>query len=87
MLFLCLCLFIAVYLLFFPVPWYKSEVGRNGDALSAITKPINGKTLALRKRLIHGVQDLNLDPAHIEESFTLQREGIPLIVECLLFEG
>jgi len=31
---LCLCLFVAAYLLFFPIPWYESESGRNGDASS-----------------------------------------------------
>lgn len=81
LLFLCLCLFIAAYLLFFPIPRYESEAGRNGDALSVITQPIDGKNPALRKRLIHDVQDLNLNPAHIGDRFTLQKGGIPLIVE------
>ena len=78
---LFLCLLVTAYLLFFPIPWYKSEAGRNGDALSAITKPIHTKQTASRNLSIGGIEDLNLDPAHIEESFTLQKEGIPLIVE------
>jgi len=78
---LFLCLLVTAYLLFFPIPWYKSEAGRNGDALSAITKPIDTRQTSSRKLSIGGIEDLNLDPAHIEERFTLQKEGIPLIVE------
>ena len=78
---LFLCLLVTTYLLFFPIPWYKSEAGRNGDALSAITKPIDTQQTASRRLSIGGIEDLNLDPAHIEKSFTVQKEGIPLIVE------
>ena len=80
---LFLCLLVTGYLLFFPIPWYKSETGRNGDAFSAITQPITGKKPEPKKRLIRDVQelDLDLDPSHIEKSFTLQKEGIPLTVE------
>jgi len=78
---LCLCLFVAAYLLFFPIPWYESESGRNGDALSAITRPIESMETASRKPRIHGIEDLNLDPAHIENRFILKKEGISLVVE------
>ena len=78
---LALCLLVTIYVLFFPIPWYDNETRRNGDALSAITKPISAKEAATKKLLIHGVEDLNLNPAHIENRFTLNKEGIPLIVE------
>jgi peptidoglycan glycosyltransferase len=81
LLILCLCLLTGAYLLLFPLPWFKSETGRNGDALSAIGKPIETKSIVSRKFSIDGIEDLNLDPAHIENRFTLQKEGIPLIVE------
>jgi len=81
LLILCLCLFAGAYLLFFPAPWFKYETGRNGDALSAIRKPIETRAIASRKLSINGIDDLNLDPAHIENRFTLQKDGIPLIVE------
>jgi peptidoglycan glycosyltransferase len=78
---LCLCLLAGVYLLLFPIPWFKTETGRNGDALSAITKPVETKGLASKMLPINTVEDLNLDPAHLETRFTLQKEGVPLIVE------
>ena len=78
---LCLCLLITAYLLFFPIPWYGGDTDGNNDALSAITQPIHSKKSASGKLIIRGVQDLNLDPAHIESRFTLQKEGIPLTVE------
>ncbi len=78
---LCLCLLITAYLLFFPIPWYGGDTDGNGDALSAITQPIHSKKSASGRLLIHDVQDLNLDPAHIEDRFTLQKNGIPLTVE------
>jgi penicillin-binding protein A len=81
LLILCLCLFAGAYLLLFPAPWFKNEAGRNGDALSAIRKPIETRAIASRKLSINGIDDLNLDPAHIENRFTLQKDGIPLIVE------
>jgi len=81
LLILCLCLLAGAYLLLFPAPWFKSDTGGNGDALSAIGKPIETKSIASRKLSIHGIEDLNLDPAHIETRFTLQKEGIPLVVE------
>ena len=34
-----------------------------------------------KKLSIDGIEDLNLDPAHIENRFTVKKEGIPLIVE------
>ena len=78
---LLLCLVLTAYLLFFPIPWYDDETNRNGDALSAITKPIDAKEAASKKLLIRGIEDLNLNPAHIENRFILNKEGIPLIVE------
>jgi penicillin-binding protein A len=78
---LCLCLLITTYLLFFPIPWYGGDRDGNGDALSAITQPAHSKESPSEKLMIHGVHDLNLDPAHIEDSFILQKEGIPLTVE------
>lgn len=77
----CLCFLVTAYLLFFPIPWYGGDTGGNGDALSAITKPIEVKKLASKNLIIHGVEDLNLDPAHIEHRFILKKEGIPLTVE------
>ena len=65
----------------FPIPWYGGRTEGNGDALSAITQPINSKKSPSERLNIHGVQDLNLDPAHIENRFTLQKEGVPLTVE------
>ena len=81
---LCLCLLITTYLLFFPIPWFRGETGRKGDALSAITEPVHSPAAVSKKILIRGVQDLNLDPAHIENRFTLEKEGVPLIVESSL---
>lgn len=78
---LCLSLLVTAYLLFYPIPWYGGDTDGNGDALSAITQPINSKNSASGRLLVRGVQDLNLDPAHIENRFTLQKEGIPLTVE------
>ena len=78
---LCLCLLATVYLLFFPTPWYSGNGDGSGDALSAITKPVAKKMPASRRLSIHSVEDLNLDPAHIENHFTLKKEGIPLTVE------
>ncbi|MCG6881643.1 MAG: hypothetical protein LJE96_21175 [Deltaproteobacteria bacterium] len=79
---LFLCLLATAYLLFFPIPWHQNHAKRNGDALSAITKPNEAKKQEVsEKLLIGGIEDLNLDPAHIEEHFTLKKEGIPLIVE------
>ena len=81
LLILCLCLLITAYLFFFPIPWLSGEAGRKGDALSAITEPIDSANAVSKKLLIRGVQDLNLDPAHIESRFTLEKEGVSLIVE------
>ncbi len=81
-----LCILITAYLLFFPMPWYQGETKRNGDAFSAISEP-KGKGDVSRKILITGVQDLNLDPAHLETRFTLQKEGIPLTVESSVDSG
>ncbi len=78
---LSLCLLVAAFLLLFPLPWYDSETGQNGDALSAITEPIDAKGGLQNKLSIGGVEDLNLDPAHIQNRFTLNKEGTPLIVE------
>ncbi|EFK06204.1 penicillin-binding protein, transpeptidase domain protein [delta proteobacterium NaphS2] len=79
---LFLCLLATAYILFFPVPWYQDHAKRNGNALSAITKPDSAKKKEVfEKLLIGGIEDLNLDPAHIENRFTLKKEGIPLIVE------
>ena len=79
---LFLCLLATACLLFFPIPWYQDHAKRNGDALSAITKPDSAKKKEVfEKLLIDGIEDLNLDPAHIEDRFTLKKEGIPLIVE------
>ena len=37
-----------------------------------------------KKILIRGIRDLNLDPAHLENRFTLEKEGVPLVVESSL---
>lgn len=81
-----LCLLVTAYLFFFPVPWYQGETKRNGDALSAISEP-KEKGDVSRKILINSVEDLNLDPAHLETRFTLQKEGIPLTVESSVDSG
>jgi peptidoglycan glycosyltransferase len=78
---LSLCLLVTALLLLFPIPWYDGETGRNGDALSAISKPIDAKGVLQDKLSINGIEDLNLDPVHIQNRFTLNKEGIPLIVE------
>ena len=84
---LCLCLLITAYLLFFPIPWFSNEAGRKGDALSAVTAPMESTNVVSKKLLIRKVQDLNLDPSHIENRFTLNKEGVPLIVESSLDPG
>jgi penicillin-binding protein A len=84
LLLLCFCFLVTAYLLFFPVSWLSGDVGRKGDALSAITKPIDFPAAVSKRPLIRGLQDLNLDPARIENRFTLEKKGIPLIVESSL---
>ncbi len=76
-----LCLIVSAYLLFFPVPWYPNDAKRKGDALSAITEPEAPRNNHVEGPIIGGVEDLNLDPAHLETRFTLKKEGIPLMVE------
>ncbi len=81
---LCLCVLITTYLFFFPIPWFSGKAGPEGDALSAISEPMDSVDLVSKKILIRGVKDLNLDPAHLENRFTLEKEGVPLVVESSL---
>ncbi len=81
---LCLCVLITAYLFFFPIPWFSGEAGPEGDALSAISEPVDLVDLVSKKILTRGIKDLNLDPAHLENRFTLKKEGVPLIVESSL---
>ena len=81
---LCLCLLITAYLFFFPIPWFSGKTSPEGDALSAISEPMDSVDSVSKKILIRGIRDLNLDPAHLENRFTLEKEGVPLVVESSL---